>query len=228
MGAGMACSMPGCKTAENEEETSSGEAKIILTQEDREKARAQRALWLRSPSRSMLNDTTQDLSRKEASIAPAGEEAPPAPLEVPDKFLGKWCLIEKNHTENFDEFLKAHDINWALRKVAIKLVGNTFTISMDKIDGGLKFQCLEPAQDPKGSFWTYKFGEEIKNIENKKKEYSCTIDVKDGIIYMTECPDNPKYQKNIKMYITPEGILIRETETGGVTFTRRMMKMAEV
>jgi len=148
--------------------------------------------------------------------------------EVPDEFIGAWCLIEKDHTENLDEFLKANDIAWALRKVAIKFIGNTFTISMDKIDGGLEFMCLDPPSDPKDYVWTYKFGEETKNVENKKKEFTCTIDVKDGIIYQTECPANPKYQKNVKMYITPEGILIRETETGGVVMTRRMMKMEEV
>jgi len=230
MGAGMACSMPGCKTADTEEETSvDSEKKVTLTAEDREKAKAQRALWLRSPSRSLLNDATQDLSRNEGAMPGEGEApaAPPA-LEVPDEFVGKWCLIEKDHTENLDEFLKANDISWAIRKVAIKFIGNTFTISMDKIDGGLTFICVDPPSDPKDYVWTYKFGEETKNVENKKKEFTCTIDVKDGIVLMTECPANSKYQKNIKMYITPEGILIRETETGGVVMTRRMMKVEEV
>jgi len=77
--------------------------------------------------------------------------------------------------------------------------------------------------------WTYQFDEETINIENKKKQYTCTLDMTaDGKILFTECPENPKYQKNCTLSINDQGIMIVQKETNGVVLERRMMRMADV
>ena len=60
---------------------------------------------------------------------------------------------------------------------------------------------LAPATDPKDLMWTYQFDEETINLENKKKQYTCTLDMRDdGKVFFTECPDNPKYKKSTRFF----------------------------
>jgi len=152
-----------------------------------------------------------------------------AKKEIPEEFLGNWTLVEKDHTHNFDEFLKANDINWALRKLVIAMMGNTFQFGIHRIDGGMGYIQLAPATDPKDLMWTYQFDEETINLENKKKQYTCTLDMTDdGKVFFTECPDNPKYKKNITLSINDQGIMIVHKETNGAVLERRMRRMADV
>ena len=62
---------------------------------------------------------------------------------------------------------------------------------------------IAPPTDPIGLMWTFQFDEETVNFENKKKQYTCTLDMTaDGKVLFNECPENPKHQRSIYLFLT--------------------------
>jgi len=75
------------------------------------------------------------------------------PQEMPAKFVGKWTLIDKDHTIGFDDFLAKGGMPWVKRKLIKTFLGNSLCVEMTKIEGGMKMQAYKPKEQTQEIPW---------------------------------------------------------------------------
>jgi len=207
MGAKLACSLPGCDVSCVDKDSLDGDMET-MTEEARRKA-SERLSKRQSAERRMSNRRRQS--------------QPEAEPEIPEQFFGTWTLIDKDHTEGFDEYFKANGADWSQRRLLKLAIGDRFTVRFVKTENGMNCDRLKP------EFGTekYRFGEFVKQNNPKGKPFTTRLSLVDteGIqslvasVYMNDTPSTTTWSLSspTQMTVTQEG--------NGAKMTRRLKRI---
>jgi len=209
MGAKLACSVPGCEI-----NCVDRDADIdTMSEEQRRKATERLS---RQQSSILSPDSERIVSKTRRKSQPYTEP------EVPEQFFGTWTLIDKDHTDGFDEYFKANGADWSQRRLLKLAIGDRYTVRLVRAENGMNCDRLKP------EFGTeiYRFGEFVKQKNPKGKTLTTRLSLVDtngmqalvASVYMSDTPSTTTWSLSspTQMTVTTEGC--------GAKMTRRMKR----